>query len=142
VKDSPSYINPSDQQIKGILQKYKNVVVVGLSSNPVRPSNAVARYLQGKGYKIIPVNPKETEVLGEKSYPDLLSIPEKVEIVDVFRKPEHVPAIVDEAVKVGAKIVWMQEGVVNHPAAFSASQRGIIVIMDRCMAKECRNLCE
>ena len=141
MKDPPPYTNPSDQKIKEILQKYKKVAVVGLSSDPVRPSNAVARYLQGRGYKIIPVNPKETEILGERAYPDLTSIPEKMEIVDIFRKPEHVPAIVEEAIKVGTKVIWMQEGVVDHTAANLASQKGITVIMDRCMAKECRSLC-
>ncbi len=142
MKDALYYTNPSDQQIKEILQKYKKVAVVGLSSDPSRPSNGVARHLQGRGFKIIPVNPKETGILGEKAYPDLSSIPEKVEIVDIFRRPEHVPAIVEEAFKVGVKFIWMQEGVVNHPAAFSASQKGITVVMDRCMAKECRSLCE
>ncbi|MFQ6032563.1 MAG: CoA-binding protein, partial [Candidatus Zixiibacteriota bacterium] len=108
--DSPHYQNPSDDQIKEILQNYKKVVVVGLSSDQTRPSNAVARYLKEKGFKIIPVNPKETEILGEKAYPDLTAIPEKVEIVDIFRRPEHVPAIVDQAIKIKAKVVWMQEG--------------------------------
>ncbi|MFQ6002890.1 MAG: CoA-binding protein [Candidatus Zixiibacteriota bacterium] len=139
--DSPHYQNPSDDHIKEILQNYKKVVVVGLSSDQTRPSNAVARYLKEKGFKIIPVNPKETEILGEKAYPDLTAIPEKVEIVDIFRRPEHVPAIVDQAIKIKAKVVWMQEGVINHPAALKASQNGIMVVMDRCMLKECRKHC-
>jgi predicted CoA-binding protein len=140
--DSQEYKNPSDKQIKEILQKYKKVAVVGLSSDQTRPSNAVARYLKGKGFKITPVNPNEPEILGEKTYPDLSSIPERVEIVDIFRRPEHVPPIVEQAIKMGAKVVWMQEGVINHSAALKASQNGITVVMDRCMAKECRKYCD
>jgi len=139
---SQQYANPSDEQIKQILQKYKKVAVVGLSPDPSRPSHGVARYLQRRGFKIIPVNPKEKEILREKAYPNLSSIPEKVEIVDIFRRPEHVPPVVDEAIKIGAKVIWMQEGVINHPAAIKASQNSITVIMDRCMAKECSALCE
>lgn len=133
---SQQYANPSDEKIKQILQRYKKVAVVGLSPEPSRPSHNVARYLQGRGFKIIPVNPNAKEILGEKAYPDLSSLPEKVEIVDIFRRPEYVAPIVDEAIKVGAKVVWMQEGVVNHPAAIKASQNGITVVMNRCMAKE------
>jgi predicted CoA-binding protein len=136
------YQSPSDEQIKNVLEKYKKVAVVGLSSDQTRPSYAVAGYLQRKGFKIIPVNPNETEVLGEKAYPNLTTIPEKVEIVDVFRRPEQIPAIVDEAIEIGAKVIWMQEGVINHPAALKASQNGIIVVMDRCMLKECRKHCD
>jgi len=142
MNESPQYENPSDEKIKEVLQKYKKVAVVGLSADPGKPSHGVARYLKAKGFTIIPVNPKEREILGEKAYPDLSSIPEKVEIVDIFRRPEHVPPIVDEAIKVGAKVVWMQEGVINHPAALKASQNGITVIMDRCILKECRAFCE
>jgi predicted CoA-binding protein len=138
---SQQYANPLDEQIKRILQRYKKVAVVGLSPEPSRPSHGVARYLQGRGFKIIPVNPNAKEILGEKAYPDLSSLPEKVEIVDIFRRPEHVPLIVEEATKIGAKVVWMQEGVINHPAAIKASQNGITVIMNRCMAKECGALC-
>jgi len=136
------YQSPSDEQIKNILEKYKKVAVVGLSSDQTRPSYAVASYLQRKGFKIIPVNPNETEVLGEKAYPNLTTIPEKVEIVDVFRRPEEIAAIVDEAIKIEVEVVWIQEGVINHPAALKASQNGITVVMDRCMAKECRKHCD
>jgi predicted CoA-binding protein len=139
---SQEYQNPRDDQIKEILQKYKKVAVVGLSSDQTRPSNAVAKYLQRKGFKIIPVNPNETEILGEKAYPDLSAIPEKVEIVDIFRRPEQVPPIVDEAIKIKALVVWMQEGVINHPAALKASENGITVVMDKCMLKECRKFCD
>ena len=142
MNNSEEYQNPSDEQIKEILQKYKKIAVVGLSSDESRPSHGVARYLQRRGFKIIPVNPTETEILGEKAYPDLSSIPEKMEIVDIFRRPEHVLPIVDEAIKIGAKVVWMQEGVINHPAAIKASQNGITVVMDRCMLKEYRSLSE
>jgi len=136
------YQNPSDEQIKEILHKYKTVAVVGLSSDESRPSHGVARYLQRRGFKIIPVNPQEKEILGEKAYPDLSSIPDKVEIVDIFRRPELVPPIVDEAIKIGAEVIWMQEGVINHPAAIKAFQNGITVVMDKCMLKECRALCD
>lgn len=141
MNDSPQYTNPSDDEIRRVLQTYRKVAVVGLSSNPGRASRGVARYLQGQGFKIIPVNPKEKEILGEKAYPDLNSIPEKFEIVDIFRKSEHVPAIVDQAIKSGAKVVWMQQGVVNHEAAIRASENGLTVVMDRCMLKECSALC-
>jgi predicted CoA-binding protein len=142
MEPSQKYQNPSDDKIREILQEYKKVAVVGLSSDQTRPSHAVAKYLQGKGFKIIPVNPNEIEILGEKAYPNLSSIPGKVEIVDIFRRPEHVPDIVDEAIKIKALAVWMQEGVINHPAALKASQSGIEVVMDRCMAKECRRFCD
>lgn len=142
MSSSEEYTNPSDDQIKEILRRCTKVAVVGLSSDSTRPSHGVARYLKGKGFTIIPVNPHEKEVLGEKAYPDLGSIPEKVEIVDVFRRSEHLPEIVDEAIKVEAKVVWMQEGVVNHSAAIEALKNGIVVVMDRCMAKACRALCE
>lgn len=139
---SQEYQNPSDDQIKEILQKYKKVAVVGLSSDETRPSNMVARYLQGKGFKIIPVNPNENEILGEKAYPNLSAIPEKVEIVDIFRRPDQVPPIIDEAIKIGALVVWMQEGIINHPSALKATQNGIVVVMDKCMLKECRKFCD
>jgi predicted CoA-binding protein len=141
VNDLRQYNNPPDDEIRRILQTYKKVAVVGLSSNPGRASHGVARFLQGQGFKIIPVNPGETEVLGEKAYPDVASLPERPEIVDVFRRSEHVPAIVDQAIKIGAKVVWMQEGVVNHDAAIKASQSGLTVVMDKCMLKLCRALC-
>lgn len=137
---SRQHINPPDEQIKEILKKYNNVAVVGLSSNQTRPSYGVAEYLQRKGFKIIPVNPNETEILGEKAYPNLGSVPEKLEVVDIFRRAEHVPPIVDEAIKIGAKVVWMQLGVVNHPAALKASQSGLAVVMDRCMYRDHRTL--
>jgi predicted CoA-binding protein len=119
-----------------ILRNSKTIAIVGLSANPERPSNVVGTYLKGKGYRIIPVNPGEKTILGETSYPDLASIPDKVDVVDIFRRPEDVPPIVKEAIKIGAKVVWMQEGVVNAAAADEAAKAGLKVVMDKCMRKE------
>jgi len=119
-----------------ILKNSRVIAVVGLSANPERPSNIVATYLKDKGYKIIPVNPGQKTILGETSYPDLSSIPGKVDVVDIFRKSEDVPPIVKEAIKIGAKAVWMQEGVVNQSAAAEAEKAGLKVVMDRCIRKE------
>lgn len=129
-----------DNKIRSILKNSKTVAVVGLSPRPERDSYEVAHYLQGAGYKIIPVNPKADEILGEKAYPDLASVPGKIDVVDIFRRPEHVSPIVDEAIKVGAKTVWMQLGVVNEEAAKKASDAGLEVVMDRCMLREHRRL--
>jgi predicted CoA-binding protein len=119
-----------------ILKNNRVIAVVGLSANPERPSNIVATYLKEKDYKIIPVNPGEKTILGLTSYPDLSSIPEKVDVVDIFRKSEDVPTIVQEAIKIGAKVVWMQEGVVNQAAADTAEKAGLKVVMDKCLRKE------
>ena len=121
---------------KEILNTSQAIAVVGLSEKPERPSYNVASYLKEHGYKIIPVNPKALEILGEVCYPDLSSVPEPIDVVDIFRRPEDVPAIVEEAIKVGAKAVWMQEGVINEEAAERASKAGLQVVMDRCMKKE------
>lgn len=114
----------------------KTIAVVGISDNPEKPSNFVAKFLEEHGYKIIPVNPNLTEWEGKKCYPDLLSIPEKVDVVDIFRRPEAIPPIVDEAIAIKAKVVWMQEGIVNEEAAAKAREAGLEVVMDRCMKKE------
>ena len=119
-----------------ILKSSRAVAIVGLSPKPTRPSCKVATYLKKKGYKIISVNPELKEVLGEPSYPDLSSIPERVDVVDIFRRSEEVPAIVEEAIKVGAKAVWMQEGVINESAASRAKEAGLMVVMNKCMRKE------
>ncbi|MBI2849729.1 MAG: CoA-binding protein [Chloroflexi bacterium] len=119
-----------------ILKSNRVIAIVGLSANPERPSNEVARYLKGKGYTIIPVNPNEKEILGETCYPDLNSIPGKVEVVDVFRRAEDTPPIAREAVKKGAAVLWLQEGIVNEEAAAIARQAGLQVVMDKCMKKE------
>jgi uncharacterized protein len=126
--------------IPEILKSSRTIAVVGLSSNPMRPSNGVAAYLQRAGYRVIPVNPNESEVLGEKCYARLEDVPEKIDMVDIFRRPEYVPEIVESAIRVGAKTVWMQEGVVNQQAAERARAAGLEVVMDRCTLKEHRKL--
>ena len=123
-----------------ILKTYRKVAVVGLSPKPDRPSHRVASYLKGQGYRIIPVNTYAKEILGETCYPHLSSIPEPVDVVDIFRRPEAVLPIVEEAIKIGAKAVWMQEGVINEEAASLAKEAGLLVVMDRCMLKEHRKL--
>ncbi len=120
----------------GNILNLKTIAVVGISDDPERPSHFVASFLESHGYNIIPVNPKLTEWEGKKCYPDLLSIPEKVDVVDIFRRSEAVPPIVDEAIKIKTKVVWMQEGIVNEEAAAKARDAGIEVVMDRCMKKE------
>ena len=127
-------------QISKILHTAHTIAVVGLSGKRFRPSYGVAEYMKRAGYRIIPVNPLETEVLGEKCYPDLDSIPEPVDIVDIFRRSEFVPDIVDAAIRIGAKAVWMQEGVVHEAAALHAAQAGLAVVMDRCILKDHRRL--
>ncbi len=129
-----------DTRIREILENSKTIAVVGLSPNPERDSYEVARYLQEMGYRIIPVNPKADEILGEKVYPDLASIPESIDIVDIFRRSEHVPPIVDKAITVGAKTVWMQIGVINEEAAGKATAAGLSVVMDRCTMREHKRL--
>src|SRR5437868_3989199 len=119
--------------ILDILRQYKTIAVVGLSSDEMRPSHGVAAYLQSAGYQIIPVNPNEREVLGQKSYARLEDVPEKIEIVDIFRRPEEVAAAVDGAIAVGANVVWMQLGVINEAAAEKARAAGLTVIMDACL---------
>ncbi len=116
--------------------EYKNIAVVGISDNPERPSHYVASFLENQGYNIIPVNPNLEEWEGKKCYPDLRSIPVKVDVVDIFRRSEAVPPIVDEAIAIKAKVVWMQEGIINEEAAGKARNAGIEVVMDRCMKKE------
>ena len=123
-----------------ILRKYRTVAVVGISSDEGRSSHRVARYLKEHGYRVIPINPREKEVLGERCYPDLCSVPEPVEVVDVFRRSRFVPRIVAEAMYAGAKVVWMQEGVVHEAAARRAREAGMEVVMDRCMMKEHKRL--
>ncbi len=119
-----------------ILNSSKVIAVVGLSSNPERPSNIAAGYLKDHDYTIIPVNPREYEVFGQKAYPDLNSVPGKVDVVQIFRKSEDVPPIVDDAIQIKAKAVWMQEGVINEEAAARAKDAGLMVVMDKCMKKE------
>jgi len=128
--------NISDDDLKKLLQEVSSIAVVGISADPAKPSNRVASYLKQHGYHIIPVNPAAEEILGEKCYPDLKSTPEPIDVVDVFRRPEFLPPIADEAVAVGAKVLWMQEGVTNEEAAKKAESGGLTVIQDACMLKE------
>ena len=121
-----------------LLQSARNIAVVGLSSSPLRPSHGVAAYMQSHGYKIIPVNPEITNALGETAYPTLLDVPEKIDIVDIFRRSENVPPVVDQAIQLKVRAIWMQEGVVHDQAAEKARRAGIFVIMDRCLLKEHR----
>ena len=128
------------KRISEILHSARTIAVIGLSGKRYRPSYGVAEYLKRAGYRIIPVNPEETEVLGEKCYPDLDSIPEPVDVVDIFRRSEFVPEIVEAAIRKGAKVVWMQEGVIHEEAARRAEEAGLAVVMDRCILKDHRRL--
>src|SRR5262245_25493715 len=122
--------------IKEILENYRTIAVVGLSSHTWRPSFSVSRYMQSNGYRIIPVNPRETEVIGEKAYPSLDDVSESIQIVNVFRCSEYVPDIVEAAIRRNARVIWLQEGVVHEDAASRARSAGLDVIMDRCILKE------
>ncbi|MBI2917251.1 MAG: CoA-binding protein [Chloroflexi bacterium] len=126
--------------IEEIVGQAKTIAVVGLSPNPERASYEVASYLKGQGYRIIPVNPTVPEVLGEVSYPDLVSIPTPVDVVDIFRRPEDIPPIVEQAIAIGARAVWMQLGIANEEAARRAREAGLDVVMDRCLMVEHRRL--
>lgn len=126
-------------EITEILKSSKTIAVVGLSAKTARPSNMVAQYLLEAGYTVIPVNPGQEEILGQKCYPDLSSIPTSVDIVDIFRRPEDVPPIVDDAIAIKAKVIWMQKGIVNQKAAQKALQAGLKAIMDRCIKTDHAN---
>ena len=130
-------LNASDE-IGRLLAAVKTIAVVGLSSDPMRPSYGVSSYMQQQRYRIIPVNPTISVALGERSYPDLSSIPEKIDLVNVFRRPEYVPAVVDESIRLNLPAIWLQEGVVHLEAARKAREAGIAVVMDRCILKEHR----
>jgi len=122
-----------EHMVRELLETADTIASVGLSSNPEKESHWVVAYLKEKGYKIIPVNPTADEIMGEKAYPSLSDIPGKVDIVQIFRKPEDVPPVVEDAIKIGAKAVWMQEGIVNEEAGQAAHDAGLFVIMDTCM---------
>ena len=128
------------EEIKQILDECKTIAVVGLSSSPFRPSNGVAAFMQKKGYKIIPVNPNETMVLGEKAVASLSDVSEKIDLVDVFRRSDEAGKVVDEAIEIGAKAVWLQEGVVDEKAAKRAADAGLLVVMDRWLAERLRKI--
>jgi uncharacterized protein len=129
-----------DDFLKEILQSARTIASVGLSSNQEKESYWIALYLKEQGYRVIPVNPTTDEILGEKAYPDLESVPEKIDVVQVFRRPEDVPPIVDDAIQAGAKVVWMQEGIVHEEAAQKAREAGLQVVMDACMRSTHRRL--
>ena len=136
----PDSIPYTDEQITAILTECKTIAVVGLDSAPHRWSHRVARYLLEQGYTIIPVNPVETEVFGLKAYPDLKSVPVKIDMVDIFRRVQFIPAHVDEAIEVGAKVVWMQDELIHRESAAKAEAAGMTVIMDTCTARRHRQL--
>jgi len=129
---------PATDEITELLKRAKTIAVVGLSDSPLRPSHGVAAYMQTQGYRIIPVNPTIKGALGEKAVGALSEIQEKVDIVDVFRRPEGVPEVVDEAIKLGVPAIWLQEGVIHEEAAAKARRAGIFVVMDKCILKEHR----
>lgn len=142
MSDDAAPYGPSDQELRSILGDAKTIAVVGLSSNPDRPSNEVAEFLQSKGYRIVPVNPKETEVLGERAYPSLLDVPEeiRIDVVDVFRRAEHTPEIAEQAVARGAKVLWLQEGIADDDARRIGEDAGLTVIMGLCIKKQRQRL--
>ncbi|MEJ7711771.1 MAG: CoA-binding protein [Pyrinomonadaceae bacterium] len=126
----------SIETISRVLDECQVIAVVGLSSNPVRPSHGVASYMKRVGYKVIPVNPNEREVLGETAYASLADVPVKIDLVDIFRRSDEAGAVVDEAIRIGAKAVWLQEGVVDQAAAERALEANLLVVMDRCWLKD------
>jgi len=130
----------NDTELAELLRGAKTIAVVGLSSNPMRPSFGVSRFLQRQGYRVIPVNPNETEVLGERAYASVKDIPEQIDIINIFRRPARVPEVIDDALVKGTRCIWMQEGVVNHEAAKRAEEAGMSVVMDRCILKEMARL--
>jgi len=125
--------NPPDDALRQLLTNASTIAMVGASSNPDRPSNGIMRKLKSVGYRVIPVNPNETTVLGERAYASLADVPERIDIVDVFRRAEYTPAVADEAVKIGAKALWLQSGVVNQEAAAKAEAGGLMTVMDACI---------
>ena len=132
--------NPSDDELRALLVDARTIAMVGASSNPERPSHGIMKRLLDAGYRVIPVNPKETEVLGQRAVPSLGDIKERVDIVDVFRRSEDTPAIADEAVAVGAKALWLQQGIANEDAATRAKAGGLAVVMDKCIGATHRAL--
>jgi predicted CoA-binding protein len=132
----PENFNPGSDGVTQILREAKTIAVVGLSSNPMRASHGVAEYLQSAGYRIIPVNPNETEVLGERAYARLEDVPGPVDIVDVFRRAEEVPGVAESAIRIGAKVLWMQLGIENAEAAERARAGGLVVVEDSCLMVE------
>jgi len=132
--------NATSEELRRILRTYKTVAVIGLSDRPDRDSHRVAAYLQQHGYRIVPVNPNVATVLGEPAYPGLREVPVPVDVVDIFRKPDAVPEIVEDAIAMGARVIWMQEGIAHNAAADRARAAGLEVVMNKCMLKEHRKL--
>ena len=128
-----AHANPSDAELKQLLTDATTIAMVGASSNPDKASHGIMQKLQSVGYRVIPVNPRETEVLGERSYPSLIDVPERIDIVDVFRRAEDAPGIADDAVTIGAKALWLQTGIVSEEAAARATAGGLMVVMDACI---------
>src|SRR3954452_10174603 len=128
-----AFSNPPDTELKRLLTEATTIAMVGASSNPDKTSHGIMQKLQSVGYRVIPVNPRETEVLGERSYPSLIDVPERIDIVDVFRRSEDTPGIADEAVTIGAKALWLQTGITSEDAAARAKSGGLIVVMDTCI---------
>jgi predicted CoA-binding protein len=128
-----SHQNPSDQELRQLLTDATVIAMVGASSNPEKASHGIMQKLQRAGYRVIPVNPKETGILGERSYASLIDVPERIDIVDVFRRAEDTPGIADEAVTIGAKTLWLQTGIVSEEAAARAKKGGLVVVMDACI---------
>jgi predicted CoA-binding protein len=127
------HANPSDAELKQLLTDAATIAIVGASSNPDKASYGIMQKLQSVGYRVIPVNPRETEILGERSYPSLLDVPGRIDIVDVFRRADDTPGIADEAVKIGAKALWLQTGIASEDAAARATAGGLTVVMDACI---------
>lgn len=125
--------NPPDAVLRQILTNAKTIAMVGASADPKKPSHRIMQQLQRAGYRVIPVNPRDSEVLGERSYPSLIDVPERIDIVDVFRRPEDTPMIADDAVTIGAKVLWLQSGIANDDAAARAAAGGLTVVMDTCI---------
>lgn len=138
---SGTFENPSAEERCALLKRVKTIAVVGLSPNPARPSYGVAQAMQGFGYTIVPVHPAAREVLGIKAYPLLADVPVPIDLVNVFRRAEHVDAVVDDCLRLGLKIIWIQEGIINEPAALRAQAGGITVVMDRCIYRDYRQFC-
>ena len=138
---SETFSNPSPAEIRDLLQRVKRIGVVGLSPKPNRPSYQVAAAMQGYGYQIVPVRPATAEVLGETAYGELSQVPGEIDLVNVFRAPEHVGPIVDECLALGIKVLWLQEGVINAAEARRAREAGMEVVMDRCLMKDYRSYC-
>jgi len=130
----------NDELMRQILTTHKTIASVGLSSNPAKESYGIVQYLISQGYDVIPVNPGASEILGARAYPDLLSIPRQVDVVQVFRRPEDVPPVVDQAIQIGAKVVWMQVGIISPEGAAKARAAGLLVVMDHCMREEHKRL--